>query len=57
MANFVDVKPDLLRWAIDRSGLSLEDYHEAVAEWISGEKRPTYNQLEAFARQPHFLGT
>jgi Zn-dependent peptidase ImmA (M78 family) len=29
----------------------LEDYQPTVAAWIAGEKRPTYNQLESFARQ------
>jgi Zn-dependent peptidase ImmA (M78 family) len=51
MPNYVDIKPELLRWAVDRSGLRLEDYRESIKEWLNGARRPTYNQLEAFARQ------
>lgn len=51
MANYVDVKPELLRWAIDRSGLPVEEFRESVQEWLSEEKKPTYNQLEGFARR------
>jgi Zn-dependent peptidase ImmA (M78 family) len=51
MANYVDVKPELLSWAVDRSGVPLPEFREAVAEWLNGQKKPTYNQLENFARQ------
>lgn len=51
MATYVNVKPDLLRWAIDRSGLPTEDFREPVEAWLKEEKRPTFNQLEAFARR------
>ncbi len=51
MANYVDVKPELLRWAIDRSGLPMEEFRESVQDWLSEQKKPTYNQLDAFARR------
>lgn len=51
MANYVNVKPELLRWAVDRSGLSADEYREGVKDWLSGEKKPTHSQLEAFARR------
>lgn len=51
MTNYVDVKTELLRWAIDRSGLPVEAFGASVEAWLSGEKNPTYNQLEAFARR------
>jgi len=49
----VDVKPEILRWARERSGRSeqeLERTHLAFALWERGEKRPTLKQLEAFAK-------
>lgn len=51
MARYVDVKPELLRWAVDRSGLAIGEYPEPVREWLQGAKRPTYGQLENFARR------
>lgn len=51
MANHANVKPELLRWAVNRSGLSLAEFRDAVGEWLNGDKKPTYNQLESFARQ------
>lgn len=51
MAHYVNVKPELLRWAINRSGLPISKYPEAVEKWLSGEKSPTHNQLEDFARR------
>lgn len=46
------IKPDLLRWALDRA-----DWSESTAakrfprfpEWIRGEAEPTLNQIEKFA--------
>lgn len=42
-------------WAIQRAGMSLEDYENkhpktVVSQWISGEKQPTIKQLEDFAK-------
>ncbi len=49
----VAVKPELIRWAIDRSGLSMEELlakFPKLEEWKSGERQPTFRQLEIFAR-------
>ncbi|MCA9268255.1 MAG: hypothetical protein KDA41_07280, partial [Planctomycetales bacterium] len=45
------MKPELLRWAIMRSGIPAEEYREAVSDWLSGDARPTYRQLRTFARR------
>ena len=52
----VDVKPDMLRWAVQRAGLSFEDLHKKFSKislWEQGEVRPTLKQLEAFAKAVH----
>lgn len=47
----VDVNPDVLRWALDRSGeQGIVSEKFPVTEWINKEKRPTLKQLENFAR-------
>ncbi len=49
----VAVKPELIQWAINRSGLSMEvllDKFPKLAEWSRGERQPTFRQLEGFAR-------
>lgn len=48
----VDVKPQLLRWARERSRLppeALSKRFPKVAEWESGAAKPTLRQLETFA--------
>ncbi|MBP86332.1 MAG: DNA-binding protein [Planctomycetaceae bacterium] len=54
MAATVSVKPELIQWAIDRSGLTiglLEKRFPKVDAWVAGEKEPTLRQLEDFARK------
>ena len=49
----VAVKPELLRWAIDRSGLPTDVLlakFPKLDEWKTGERQPTFRQLEQFAR-------
>jgi len=51
----VDVKPDLLLWACERSGRSVDalarqQSFSKLPAWISGEERPTLKQLERFAQ-------
>lgn len=49
----VAVNPELIRWAIDRSGLSEEELRKKfprLSEWRAGDKQPTFRQLETFAR-------
>ena len=49
----VEVKPELLRWALERSAKSprmLEKKLPKLAAWLVGELSPTLKQLEAFAK-------
>lgn len=49
----VAVKRELIRWAIVRSGLPPDDLVKKfpkLDEWKSGERQPTFRQLEAFAK-------
>lgn len=49
----IDVKPELLRWARVRAGLSVEDLRKHFAkldQWERGEAMPTLKQLERFAK-------
>ncbi|KAF0246859.1 MAG: hypothetical protein FD180_389 [Planctomycetota bacterium] len=49
----VEVKPELLRWARERSGLDAEELSQRVprfGEWESGASLPTLRQLECFAK-------
>ncbi len=49
----VDVNPDLLRWARDRSGntaATLVARFPKLDDWESGSDRPTLRQLEAYAK-------
>jgi len=49
----VTVKPELIRWAIDRSGLPADDLLEKfpkLDEWKTGERQPTFRQLEDFSK-------
>jgi len=49
----VNVKPELIRWAIDRSGLPVAELQKKfpkLEEWKSGDRQPTFRQLETFAR-------
>ena len=53
----VTVKPELLRWARERAGVTLEDLEKKfkkLPEWESDrDVFPTLNQLEAFAKSVH----
>lgn len=54
----VDVKPDLLLWACERAGRSIDSLAQRqsfrkLPDWVSGEARPTLRQLEHFARATH----
>ena len=53
----VTVKPELLRWARERAGLTLGDLEKKfkkLPEWESDrDVFPTLNQLEAFAKSVH----
>lgn len=48
----INIKPEMIEWAIARSGKSIEqvlDKDSNVGLWLRGEKLPTFKQLEKFA--------
>ena len=52
----VAVKPELLRWARERSKLNRDDLQRRfphVEDWERGTAQPTFRQLEAFAKATH----
>jgi Zn-dependent peptidase ImmA (M78 family) len=54
MSERVAVKPELIRWAIDRSQLPAEELAHAfprLDEWRAGSGMPTHRQLEQFANK------
>ena len=47
------VKPELLRWAIYRSGRKIEELRQRFKNlnlWLKGEAKPTLKQLENFCQ-------
>jgi Zn-dependent peptidase ImmA (M78 family) len=49
----VEIKPTLLRWAMERAGIDERDLaprFPRLPAWERGEKQPTFKQLEDFAR-------
>lgn len=51
----VDVKPDLLLWACERAGRSVDALAQKqslrkLPAWVAGDDRPTFKQLEKFAQ-------
>ena len=49
----VPVRPELLRWARERSKLGEDDIQRRFPhfdEWERGDAQPTFKQLEAFAK-------
>jgi Zn-dependent peptidase ImmA (M78 family) len=56
MSTRVEVNPELLAWARQRSGLAFDDVAHRfpmLAAWERGEQQPTLKQLESFARATH----
>jgi len=55
MKTSIDIKPEILRWAIERSGLKIDDSAPEILqlakEWINRTKTPTLKKLEAFAKK------
>lgn len=52
----VDIKTDLLRWARERSGNTIDmliDRFPKLGAWESGDDKPTLKQLEAYAKATH----
>lgn len=55
MADRVNIPQERYRWAIQRAGMTVDDYlhshpNVALSEWMTGKKAPTVKQLEAFAK-------
>jgi Zn-dependent peptidase ImmA (M78 family)/transcriptional regulator with XRE-family HTH domain len=49
----LEIKPELLRWACERAGFSLEGMEQKFPHlpgWVQGTSRPTLKQLEKFAK-------
>lgn len=57
MATRLDnISSDMIRWAIQRKGDSLEDFcadMPIVESWLDGSKKPTFNQLKKFATKSY----
>lgn len=54
--NRVEIRPELLRWARERSGYSTQALalrFPKLPDWERGEARPTLKQLESYARATH----
>ena len=48
----IDVNKEVIKWAIERAGLTLNDVPEAL-KWINEGKKPTIKQLEKFSKKVH----
>ena len=49
----VPVNKDILFWAMERSGLTIEELQSRfskIRQWVSGQRQPTLRQLEALAK-------
>lgn len=56
MVERIDIRPEMLSWAIERTGQDVNVFlarHEDVCDWMSGKKKPTAKQLEVFAGKMH----
>lgn len=53
MPEYVNIKPELIRWAITRSRLPMDEFHKfpKLEKWKSGESMPTFKQLEDLAKK------
>ena len=50
----VPVRPAMLRWALDRSGMRSDSKRfERFSRWADGDGQPTFRQLEEFAHAVH----
>lgn len=50
------VNPDILTWAINWNGFSIDVLAKAfpgLSSWIDGTKQPTFKQLEKFSSRVH----
>ncbi|MBN2701481.1 MAG: ImmA/IrrE family metallo-endopeptidase [Methylothermaceae bacterium] len=52
----VAVRPEILKWARERARLGIDDLAKKfpeIVDWESGDRLPTYKQLEDFANATH----
>jgi Zn-dependent peptidase ImmA (M78 family) len=52
----VTIKPEMLRWARERAGRTVQDLSSAfpnLDRWENGEQHPTLHQVETFAKAVH----
>lgn len=49
----VNVQPAILNWAMQKAqnGNTNHSVIETIAKWISGEKKPTFNQIENISKK------
>lgn len=56
MRTEVNIKANIITWAITRAGYELQEFTRKVPivqKWIQGEKKPTVKQLESFSKKVH----
>ena len=56
MRTEIDIKANILKWAIARAGYDLQEFTTKVPnvqKWINREKQPTVKQLEDFSKKVH----
>lgn len=56
MKTEINVKVNMLTWAIARAGYDLAEFianFPNLEKWLNGEKNPTVKQLEAFSKKVH----
>lgn len=54
--NHLTLSPTLVRWALDRSGLTAEGLRSKLKDidaWVAGTRGPTLSQLQDFAHRTH----
>lgn len=54
MRTEIDIKANILTWAIARAGYDLQEFTTKVPnvqKWLKGEKKPTVKQLEDFSKK------
>lgn len=54
MRTEIDIKANILKWAIARAGYDLQEFTTKVPnvqKWLKGEKKPTVKQLEDFSKK------
>lgn len=56
MSTGINIKPNIITWAIARAGYELQDFASKfprVTDWLEDRKQPTVKQLEEFSHKVH----